>query len=36
MAGALMVGVVLMMTGLMLLVLGFVTAYDMARKGWQR
>lgn len=32
---ALLIGVVLMMTGLTALVLGFVTAYVEARKGWQ-
>lgn len=36
MAAALMVGVLLMMTGLTALVLGFVMAYVEARKGWQR
>lgn len=33
---ALLIGVLLMMTGLAALVLGFVTAYVEARKGWQR
>lgn len=33
---ALLIGVLLMMTGLTALALGFVTAYVDARKGWQR